>query len=105
MCVEIGDHAAAGLDVLSEFDRVHPVDHQTFGLAGEVGDPAPHEIQNIALDRELLIERPNSCSCAIVDMGDDPRLCVEPAIIGWILAVEEVRREMGVASVVHAGLG
>ena len=59
----------------------------------EVRHPRAHEVEHLAVDAELVVERTDRGDGAVVDVGDEPRHPVERVVATGIGAVEEPRRE------------
>ena len=59
------------------------------GRDAEVRHPRAHEIEHVALDPELLVQRADGGDRTVVDVGDEARERVELGVVVFVLAGEE----------------
>ena len=77
------------LRVGGELRRVHPEHREVRGRAAEVRHPRAHEVEHVAVDAELVVERADRGDRAVVDVGDQAREPVERVVGAGVGAVEE----------------
>ena len=72
--VEVLDHAVVGHRVGGELDLVEAEDRQVPRRGAEVADPAAHQVEDVAGQAELVVQRADRGDRAVVDVGEQPRL-------------------------------
>jgi hypothetical protein len=89
-------HALGQRRVGGELAGVEPEPDEPARRLREVGDPRRHEVEHLAVESELVIERPDGGDGPVVDVRDEPGPGVELGVGAGVRAVEEAGREDGV---------